>query len=196
MWTTPVPESKRDLRDLTRSVLPAFALTAILMFFAGSAGAISIPSAKARMQISPAATAKSNPLAGSATLSYETGLELKLSGKRDPFRLPPPPGPASRKLKPAGGAAKTSLPPGPAGLLIDQLTVQGIVSQDAGRRMTAVVTNGTDVAYFLRPDEAVFDGVVTQITPGAVYFRQRSEGAHGTETLRQVVKRLIPRKSQ
>ncbi|MGH9437694.1 MAG: hypothetical protein ACRD22_07310 [Terriglobia bacterium] len=199
MWTA--SSFKRSRRwGLQRAIFPALTPPAILIFFAASALAISIPSAKAHVEAPAgnAASAKPELLAGSASLSYQSGPDSNGASKRDPFRLPPPPSPggAKSKLALARGRATIALPPGPAGLLIDQLRLQGTVSADAGHRMIAIVTNDTDVAYFLRPDEAVFDGVVTQITPGAVYFRQRLQDAHGQESFREVVKRLIPRKSQ
>ncbi|HLI29654.1 MAG TPA: hypothetical protein VKV79_00980, partial [Terriglobia bacterium] len=119
-------------------------------------------------------------------------------GKRDPFRLPPPPLPAKFALKAASkpSGPRIDLPPGPAGLLIGQLRLQGIVTENASHRMIAVVTNDTNRAYFLQPNEPVFDGVVTQITPDAIYFRQRLQGAHGSVSFREVVMRLTPRKSQ
>src|SRR5487761_38643 len=186
-------------RILTMGVPPV-----AMILFAASARPISIPSAKAHVAplAASASAAKNQSIAAlgnaAGNPAFGSGPMPKLTGKRDPFRLPPPPPPPGTRsklaLKPSG--PKVDLPPGPGGLLIDQLRLQGIVSENASHRTIAIVTNdNTNRAYFLRPNELVFDGVVSQITPEAIYFRQRLRDAHGRESFREVEKQLIPRKS-
>lgn len=111
-------------------------------------------------------------------------------GGRDPFKLPPPPLPASAN----GGAARLlNLPPGVRGLMIGSLTVEGIVSENSGREMIAVVTNDMDRAYFLRTNEQLYDGAVTRITPQEVFFTKRLRDRGGRESAQVVVKRLNPK---
>jgi hypothetical protein len=112
--------------------------------------------------------------------------EPVLTGRRDPFRLPPPPGPNSRNKD----QATPYLPPGAAGLLIDQLTLKGVLWNHSRRTLIAIVTNKTQRAYFLRLNERVYDGIVTQITPDAIYFAQRVLTSRGESSLRPVVKQL------
>ncbi len=111
---------------------------------------------------------------GPGTLSPPAGEKTHLvdlsPGKRDPFKLPPTPG--------AGGKGAEAyldfagpLPAGNRGLIISQLKLEGLVRQDVNNKMLAVVTNETRRAYFLTENDAVYNGVVTKITPDAVYFK-------------------------
>jgi hypothetical protein len=84
------------------------------------------------------------------------------------------------------------LPPGTRGLVIGQLRLGGIVRQDATNTMLAVVTNYTNRAYFLRENDVVFNGVVSKITPDAVFFRENYLDPNGRVQTREVVKRLSP----
>lgn len=81
-------------------------------------------------------------------------------------------------------------PPGVHGLLVSELTLDGIVSENSGRDMIAVVTNSTGRAYFLRENEQLFDGRLTKITPQAAYFMETIRDRKGHESVQQVVKWL------
>lgn len=110
-----------------------------------------------------------------------------VAGRRDPFKLPPPPSPTG----PGGGPETTGpLPPGTRGLVINQLRVEGTVRQDTTNTMIAVVTNYTNRAYFLRENDAVYNGLVSKITPDAVYFKENVLDANGRVQSREVIKRL------
>ena len=119
------------------------------------------------------------------------GSELA-EGRRDPFRLP--------EVSPAkvGGrnmidsAPGGVLPPGARGLLISQLKLEGVVREQTANKMIAVVTNETKRAYFLTENESVYNGVVSKITPDAVYFTENVLGPNGRVSTREVVKRLGP----
>src|SRR5712692_3046241 len=82
-------------------------------------------------------------------------------GQRDPFKLPPPPGPGGEVS--AGEELRSSLPPG--ALVISQLRLEGVVRLDQSNTMIAVVTNYRNRAYFLRENDAVYNGVVSKIRP-------------------------------
>jgi hypothetical protein len=56
--------------------------------------------------------------------------------------------------------------------------------------MIAVVTNATNRAYFLHENDAVFNGVVTRISPDAIYFKENTLDANGRLATREVVRRL------
>lgn len=81
-------------------------------------------------------------------------------------------------------------PPGVHGLLVSELTLQGIVSEDSGREMIAVVTNSAGRTYFLRQNEQLFDGKLNKITPQAAYFEETLRDQKGHENVVQVVKWL------
>ena len=127
------------------------------------------------------------PTAGEAPAADETG-QVALAGRRDPFKLPPPPGTAG-----PGGAldmAAGPLPPGTRGLVIGQLKLGGIVRQDTTRMMLAVVINSANRAYFLRESDVLYNGVVSKITPDSVQFRENYLDPNGRVQTREVVKRL------
>jgi type II secretory pathway component PulC len=84
------------------------------------------------------------------------------------------------------------LPPGARGLLISQLKLEGVVREQSANKMIAVVTNDTKRAYFLTENESVYNGVVSKITPDAVYFKENVLDGNGRVTTREVVKRLSP----
>lgn len=137
-----------------------------------------------------AATAKKpkpapKPTAGTAT-SPKTPEESAVAGKRNPFKLPPPPTPGREGTEQVLGP----LPPGMRGLVIGQLRVEGIVRLDTNNVMIAVVDNNRNRAYFLRENDAVYNGVVSKITPDSVIFRENALDSSGKVVVRDVVKRL------
>jgi type II secretory pathway component PulC len=75
-------------------------------------------------------------------------------------------------------------------LVISQLVLEGIVRQDTTNKMIAVVTNYTKRAYFLRENDALYNGVVSKITPDSVYFKENYLDPDGRVSAREVVKRL------
>ena len=87
---------------------------------------------------------------------------------------------------PPGGA----LPAGNRGLIISQLKLEGVVREQSANKMIAVVTNETKRAYFLTENESVYNGVVSKITPDAVYFKENVLDGNGRVTTREVMKRL------
>jgi hypothetical protein len=110
-----------------------------------------------------------------------------MAGKRDPFKLPPAP---SNKVPGEAQESAAGLPPGNRGLIISQLKLQGVVHEEASNKMLAVVTNDTKRAYFLTENDAVYNGVVSKITPDAVYFKENVLDQNGRVSAREVIKRL------
>lgn len=111
------------------------------------------------------------------------------ANRRDPFRLPPPPAP-NKQAAGSESLLPTDLPPGNRGLIIGELKLEGVLWEDSGSTAIAIVTNRTHRAYFLRQNEPVYDGIVSRIAPGAVYFTERVANAKGVDTYRTVVKPL------
>ena len=105
------------------------------------------------------------------------------AGRRDPFRAWVAPSTGRRA---AGGEAYGALPPGIRGLVISELRLEGVVREEPSHSMIAVVTNYTKRAYFLRVNDAVYNGVVSRITPEAVYFRQKTLDSSGRVAGREV----------
>jgi hypothetical protein len=77
------------------------------------------------------------------------------------------------------------LPAGTRGLVISGLRLEGVVRQDPAT-MIAVVTNYTKRAYFLRVNDAVYNGVVSKITPEGIYFKENTLDSRGRVATHEV----------
>ncbi|HET9400438.1 MAG TPA: hypothetical protein VFO34_05765 [Candidatus Acidoferrales bacterium] len=101
--------------------------------------------------------------------------------KRDPFSF------LVGKTASAPGSTVV-LPPGKAGLQVESLMIQGIVSSPEG--MIAVVANPQQRVYFLHEGDQLFDGSVVKIGMEAITFHEVGRDAFGKPTEREVTKRL------
>jgi len=108
-----------------------------------------------------------------------------IQGRRDPFKMPGPPVATAEGEVPLG-----PLPPGTRGLVIGRLRLEGIVRLDTTSTMIAVVDTNANRAYFLRENDAVYNGVVAKITPDSVTFRENALDQSGKVYSRDVVLRL------
>ncbi len=120
-----------------------------------------------------------------------TSSSSEAAGKRDPFKLP------SYMTAKGGGSENVMesepggvLPPGKRGLVISHLVLQGVVREQTSNKMIAVVNNETKVARFLYENDELYNGVVSKITPDAVYFKENVLDSQGRVTTLEVVKRL------
>jgi len=115
------------------------------------------------------------------------------AGLRDPFQAPEPPhhSDASAKAEDAGPR-----PPGIGGLMIGQLRLEGIVQERGSHLMIALVTGGSNLAYFLRENDRLYDGMVSRIDPDALYLRRNVSGSNGGAKGGEVVLRLGPGKGE
>jgi len=145
------------------------------------------PAAKSKARRSVAAKRTSGKPQESAPPGPQAGRAPEIAGRRDPFKLPPAPGPG-------GGTAEEEevISPctGKRCLRISQLRLEGIVRLDATNAMIAVVDTNANRAYFLRENDAVYNGVVSKITPDTVYFQENVKDPSGRVTVREVVKKL------
>lgn len=145
------------------------------------------PAAKSKARRSVAAKRTSGKPQESAPPGPQAGRAPEIAGRRDPFKLPPAPGTG-------GGTAEEEeviLPcTGKRCLRISQLRLEGIVRLDTTNVMIAVVDTNANRAYFLRENDAVYNGVVSKITPDTVYFRENVKDPSGQVTVREVVKKL------
>jgi hypothetical protein len=114
------------------------------------------------------------------------GRAPEIVGRRDPFKLPPPPVPGQAGAEEVIGP----LPTGKRGLVISRLKVEGIVRLDTTNTLIAVVDTSANRAYFLRENDQLYDGVVSKITPDSVSFRQNVLDPNGRVSVREVVRRL------
>jgi hypothetical protein len=144
------------------------------------------PAAKSKARRSVAAKRTSGKPQESAPPGPQAGRAPEIAGRRDPFKLPPAPG--------RGGTAEEEevlLPcTGKRCLRVSQLRLEGIVRLDTTNVMIAVVDTNANRAYFLRENDAVYNGVVSKITPDTVYFQENVMDPSGRVTVREVVKKL------
>ena len=61
---------------------------------------------------------------------------------------------------------------------------------ESAHNMIAVVTNYTKRAYFLKVNDTVYDGVVSKITPEAVYFKANTLDSSGRVATHEVEVKL------
>jgi len=103
-------------------------------------------------------------------------------GRRDPFISP--------VIVRMGTSTGTSCSTGKRCLIIDQLTVEGVVKTNNG--WIAVIGNPAKKVYYVRENDALYDGYVTRITGDSVVFRQNVIDALGKTVQKEVVKRVAP----
>jgi hypothetical protein len=165
-------------------------LAAALMLLAGSVPVVRA-SGENNASGGTGATAAAVPIrtapekGGRQRLAEERAMVNALAGERDPFKVPPPP-----QMNGKGDGMDGPLPPGVRGLVIGQLRLKGIVREEDTHNMIAVVANRSNLAYFLHIHEDVYNGVVSRITPNAIYFRQKRLDSDGGQEAREVVLRL------
>lgn len=184
----------RDLLSVsfTTGFCAAGALLAFSFCAAGAAGSAGSAAARGRQstQVNQALNvnsrsslqaSESSPQDDSSARSDATSF----AGRRDPFKLPVITDDAE-----GGVVIPAHRPPGVRGLLVSELSLEGVVSESSGHDMIAVVTNNTGRAYFLHENEQLFDGRLTKITPAAAYFVETLRDRKGHESVQQVVKWL------
>ena len=175
-------------RGIVRSVLVVTALSALSWAGIGRTAPLSdtAPKAKTKKTAKPAPAKPTEKAPGTKTALQPVG------NMRDPFKLPPPPS--------EGGAAGPGemvisgpLPPGSRGLIISQLKLEGIVRVGQTHpKLIAVLANSANRAYFLHENDALYNGVITKITPDSVYFREEVREGDGKMSSHEVVKKLAP----
>ena len=126
-------------------------------------------------------TATAKPAAAKPAAKPDTGEDLG-KGKRDPFVSPV----ITRIVGPNGPVCSS----GPHCLVIDQVKLQGTVKTEKG--WIAVLANPANKVYYLRANDAMFDGYIERIDANSVVFKQDVLDAMGRKTQREVVKSVVP----
>jgi len=103
--------------------------------------------------------------------------------RRDPFR--------SLLVRADDLQAAQALPPGPRGLIIGQIRVDGIVVTPEDR-IAVVTVPRRNRAFFLRERDELYDGYVLEIHDDFVIFKERAMDAFGKTYEREVVKQIYP----
>lgn len=112
-----------------------------------------------------------------ALYTYEVG------GRRDPFRS---------LLIRNPNQDRGPRPSGPAGMMVDELELQGTIRIKSG--WVAMMKGSDNRAYLLKKGNTVFDGEVIDITGGDITFRQNVNDPTNPKPFRDVVKSLALQK--
>ena len=107
--------------------------------------------------------------------SYDPG------SRRDPFRS------LQQRRRIARSAEKR--PDGPAGLLIDEISVEGVFVLDGGP-VVQVQSASQETSFLLRVGDQLWDGDVIRITLREVVFKQSVNDPTALKPFREVVKKL------
>lgn len=175
-------------RRILKSVLVVTALSAWAWTGTGRTSPLPDPAPKTKA----AKVSKKAPTKTAEKHAASGGSLQPVGNLRDPFKLPPPPAevaPGTAGEIPGLGP----LPPGPRGLIISQLKLEGIVRVGQNNpKLIAVLANSANRAYFLHENDALYNGVITKITPDSVYFREESRDGEGKMSSHEVIKKLAP----
>lgn len=156
-----------------------YARASLLLVLAGaSVASAQDPAAPA----APDAAATAAPSAEAAPQPAEPGglLEYQRGSYRDPFRSLEEPKPDAMRPR----------PPGPAGMLIEEVDVIGILSGPKGAMILIIGTDG--LGYSLTEGTELYDGKVLTIDEGdgKVVFRQNVNDPNLIKPYRDIERRL------
>ena len=105
--------------------------------------------------------------------------------RRDPFVSL-----AERRAGPQVGEEEER-PEGPAGLLIEEIAVEGVFILPDGP-VAQIQSMGQETSFLLRPGDQLWDGDVVSINFQEVVFKQSVDDPTALKPFREVVKRLDP----
>jgi len=117
-------------------------------------------------------------LSDPGTYAYDPGT------RRDPFR-------SLLLRRDLEAEPERERPPGPAGLLIDEIEVEGVFILDDGP-VVQVESASQETSFLLRPGDQLWDGDVISIDLEEVVFKQSVNDPTALKPFREVVKRLNP----
>ncbi len=140
------------------------------------------PAAPSGAPASPAPAASAPQ--GAKSASGEAGYSYDPAGRRDPFV----------SLSARGGdlpSASGARPAGAPGLLVNEITVKGVLKSPKGG-LIALVQAPDNRTYIMRAGDKVFDGTVKAITQDAVVFSQDVNDPLSLVKQREVRKAIRP----
>jgi hypothetical protein len=114
-------------------------------------------------------------LSDPGTYSYDPG------ARRDPFR--------SLLARRTQEDEQEERPEGPAGMLIDEIQLQGVFILPEGP-VAQIQSSTKETSFLLRPGDQLWDGDVVRITLDEVVFKQSVNDPTALKPFREVVKRL------
>ncbi len=155
-----------------------FLCTLAIAWLLGAVTAVAQAPPAAAAAKAPAASAPADNLPSPPDdFTYSAG------GRRDPFV------PLTRKTGQVLDVSAAGRRSGAAGLLVDELTVKGIVLSN-GNYVAMVSGPGTSQTFSVRAGSRLFDGTVQSITPRAVVIQQQVSDPLSLQKQREVRKLL------
>jgi hypothetical protein len=104
------------------------------------------------------------------------------AGRRDPFRS------LLEGFEELEEGPAKARPPGLPGMLVEELRVEGIIQTPTG--ILAFVLGRDNVSYIIRPGTKLFNGLVFEIQPKKVVFRQDVNDPNRLKQYEEVVREL------
>ncbi len=105
------------------------------------------------------------------------------AGRRDPFRS------LQEGFEEEEVGSGKVRPPGLAGMLVEELRVEGIIQTPSG--ILAFVQGRDNLSYILRPGTKLYNGEVKEIYPDRVVFKQQAEDPKQIRPYEEVVRELV-----
>ena len=104
------------------------------------------------------------------------------AGRRDPFRS------LLEGFEEPEEGADAPRPPGLPGMLIEELTLGGIIETPSG--ILAFAQGRDNMSYILRPGTKLYNGEVQEITPTKVVFRQQGQDPKQLKPYQEIVREI------
>jgi Tfp pilus assembly protein PilP len=104
------------------------------------------------------------------------------AGRRDPFRS------LLDGFEEVEEASERPRPPGLPGMMIEELTLEGIIQTSSG--ILAFVQGRDNLSYIIRPGTKLYNGEVAEIEPRKVIFRQQVNDPKQLKPYQEVVREL------
>lgn len=111
--------------------------------------------------------------------SYDPG------SRRDPFQS------LAERRKGQQSSLNEERPDGPAGLLIEEISIEGVFILSDGP-VAQIQSVGQGISILLRPGDQLWDGDVVSISLEEVVFKQSVDDPTALKPFREVIKRLVP----
>jgi len=105
------------------------------------------------------------------------------AGRRDPFRS------LQEGFEEEEVGSGKVRPPGLAGMLVEELRVEGIIQTPSG--ILAFVQGRDNLSYIIRPGTKLYNGEVKEIYPDRVVFKQQAEDPKQIRPYEEVVRELV-----
>jgi hypothetical protein len=104
------------------------------------------------------------------------------AGRRDPFRS------LLEGFEEPEVGSEAARPPGLPGMLIEELTLEGIIETPSG--ILAFVQGRDNLSYILRPGTKLYNGEVKEITPNKVVFKQQGNDPKQMKPYQEIVREI------